>query len=80
MGFTENEKRLWRRTKAVVKKTGNRRRRQELKDELARDPESADQFDRHRVSIGRESRHMNGYFRDTKRGRGFQERNQRDPS
>jgi len=58
-----NERR-WRKTKAVIKRSGQRAKRRELKSELATDPESADSVDRYQFDRSNSSR----AFADQHRG------------
>ena len=58
--FTDQEKRRFRKTKAAIKRGGQRTRRRELKEELARDPESVDQVDRYCFGRSHSSRDLNG--------------------
>ena len=62
---TDHDERRWRKTKAVIKRSGQRAKRHELKEQLARDPESADQFDRYQFERSDSSR----AFADARRGR-----------
>ncbi len=62
---SDPDERRWRKTKAVVKRSGQRVKRRELKIELARDPESVDQFDRYQFERSDSSR----AFADARRGR-----------